>query len=426
MSERAKFKERKSFKEEANDWISRGAYDKWFLTVVLVLLAIGLVMLYSASYVSAYYGQGGDSGYYFKAQLKWAVIGLLVMFVASKINYQKLKLFPIPVLVLLVSLALLVIVLFYHTSFGGRWLAGPVPFQPSELAKVALVWFFAWSMERHHMDLIGKNPRGLKGRLKTYRYVEENGKKKIVFSARTKSFLWTLFYAAILGCFCLLVILENHLSGTILIFALGLSMMWFGEVPGKWIALGFAVVAGIVLAVALIKPELLGAFFEDYMLDRLYAWWDKSADPLGDRWQINQSLIAIGSGGFWGVGLGNSKQKHLYVPELQNDFIFSIICEELGFIGAFIIILLFIFLVWRGFVIASNAKDRFGALLASGLVMQVGMQAAFNIAVVTDFFPNTGISLPFFSSGGTSLLVLMASMGIVLSISKYSRIEKNY
>ena len=144
----------------------------------------------------------------------------------------------------------------------------------------------------------------------------------------------------------------------------------------------------------------------------------------GARWQTNQSLYAIGSGGFLGAGLGNSKQKHLYVSEPQNDFIFSIVCEELGFIGATAIIILFGLLVWRGFVIAMKARDRFGALLAMGLVFQVGLQVALNIAVVTDTVPNTGISLPFFSYGGTSLMILLMEMGIVLSVSRYSRVRK--
>ena len=174
------------------------------------------------------------------------------------------------------------------------------------------------------------------------------------------------------------------------------------------------------LGAAVLNPQLL----EKYAGARITAWLDKSYDPKGARWQTNNSLYAIGSGGLFGTGLGNSKQKHLYVSEPQNDFIFAIVCEELGFIRAVGIILLYVLLVWRGVVIGLKAKDRFGAMLAMGIVFQVGLQTALNIGVVTDTLPNTGISLPFFSYGGTSLMMLLVEMGIVLSVSRYSRIEK--
>ncbi|HOD02823.1 MAG TPA: FtsW/RodA/SpoVE family cell cycle protein, partial [Clostridiales bacterium] len=163
---------------------------------------------------------------------------------------------------------------------------------------------------------------------------------------------------------------------------------------------------------------------KEYAGERIVAWLEKDYEPLGARWQINQSLFAIGSGGLLGAGLGNSMQKHLYVSEPQNDFIFSIVSEELGFIGSTIILILFALLVWRGITIGIYAKDKFGALLAMGMVFQVGLQVILNVAVVTDTIPNTGIGLPFFSSGGTSLLILLAEMGVILSVSRFSRMGK--
>lgn len=193
-------------------------------------------------------------------------------------------------------------------------------------------------------------------------------------------------------------------------------MLFLGEVKNKWFIVG-VVVAVFAVILFVMNPDLL----KEYAGERIVAWLDKDYKPLGARWQINNSLYAIGSGGFLGTGLGQSKQKHLYVSEPQNDFIFSIVCEELGFVGATAIILLFALLVYRGIKIGLRAKDRFGALLAMGIVFQVGVQVALNIAVVSDFIPNTGISLPFFSYGGTSLVILLCEMGIILSISRSAR-----
>lgn len=414
-------------KKKRAKWFSVGAYDRVFLSIVMILLTVGLIMLFSSSYVYAYYNEGGNGAYFFVRQLVFAVIGLACMFLIARFDYAVLRKFAVPIMI--AAIGLLVIVLFYHTPNEDgfkRWMPiGPITFQPSEAAKLALVIFFAWSMEKRHKEITGKNPLGVKGLRKIYTYrVKKDGKGKVVLSPTSKSFLWTVFYALTIAFICVLVFLEKHLSGTILIFVLGVSMMCFGEVPLKWFALGISIVLGAVLAIYIIDKDILIGLFEGYMKDRVTAWRDKGYDPYGARWQINQSLNAIGSGGFLGTGIGGSKQKHLYVSEPQNDFIFAIVCEELGFVGAFGIILLFMALIWRGFVIASRARDQFGALLASGLVMQVGMQVALNIGVVTDTIPNTGISLPFFSAGGTSLIMLLASMGIVLSVSKHSRIEK--
>ena len=197
-------------------------------------------------------------------------------------------------------------------------------------------------------------------------------------------------------------------------------MLFLGEFKKHWFII-IAVVGVLGIIFVITNPEIL----EKYAGARITAWLDKDYQPLGARWQTNNSLYAIGSGGLFGVGLGNSKQKHLYVSEPQNDFIFAIVCEELGFVGAIIIIALFALLVWRGVVIGIHAKDRFGALLSMGIVFQVGLQTALNIGVVTDTLPNTGISLPFFSYGGTSLMMLLFEMGMVLAVSRYSRLKKS-
>ncbi|MPN35324.1 putative peptidoglycan glycosyltransferase FtsW [bioreactor metagenome] len=209
------------------------------------------------------------------------------------------------------------------------------------------------------------------------------------------------------------MLLEPHLSGTILIVAIGAIMMFVGGTSLRWFALGGGVFAGGLAAALLAFPDLV-----PYAMDRIEMWKNPYLDMQDKGHQTVQSMLAIGSGGVFGLGLGNSRQKHLYVPEPQNDFIFSIICEELGFIGAMVVILLFVALLIRGSVLALRAKDKFGTMLVVGIIAQVTVQAVLNIAVVTNTIPNTGISLPFFSYGGTSLMMLLGEMGIVLSVSR--------
>ena len=217
----------------------------------------------------------------------------------------------------------------------------------------------------------------------------------------------------VLGVVAALMLLEPHLSGTVLILGIGAVLMFVGGTGLKWFVLAGAGGAAAIGAAIIIMPDLV-----PYAADRLRSWQDPFADPLGDGHQTIQSLYAIGSGGATGLGLGNSRQKHLFVPEPQNDFIFSIVCEELGFVGACAVVGLFVLLLWRGITIAAHAPDRFGALLVVGFTVQVALQAVLNVAVVTNTIPNTGISLPFFSSGGTSLMMLLGEMGIVLSVSR--------
>ena len=227
-------------------------------------------------------------------------------------------------------------------------------------------------------------------------------------------------FLAVLVPVVLLLILEPHLSGTLIICGIAGIMMFVGGTRPKYFLLMLGALAGLIVAVILIKDV-------SYMASRIHNWLDPFSNENihGDVWQTCQSLIAIGSGGLMGLGLGGSQQKYLYLPEPQNDFIFAIVCEELGLIGAILVITLFVLLVYRGFSIANQAPDKFGAMLAIGITVQIGIQALLNIAVVTNAIPNTGISLPFFSYGGTALLMQLAEMGILLNISRHSVIEKS-
>ncbi|MDD6808224.1 MAG: putative peptidoglycan glycosyltransferase FtsW [Oscillospiraceae bacterium] len=402
-------------KRRRNLLFGEGGIDVWFVGIVLTLLTVGLIMLFSSSYTYCYYNFNGNSLFYFKRQLFFGIVGVIVMFAVSKINYQYFKMAAVPVLV--VSFVLLVVVLFVSPPPGfeqfHRWITIPGigTFQPSEISKFAIILFLAWDIDKNYR---GINSNELSSAAFAEGFNNRPGKIKIY----TKT-VCLVEYAIIILLTCALIYKENHVSGTLLVLALGVMMLWLAGFNQKAF-IAVAIIGVLAVALVVIKPDILPSHAQP----RITAWLDKDYDPLGVRWQTNNALYAIGSGGFFGVGLGNSKQKQLYVSEPQNDFIFSIVCEELGFIGAFIIIVLFILLVWRGFVIGLHSKDKFGALLAMGIVLQVGLQAALNIGVVTDVLPNTGISLPFFSYGGTSLLMLLGEMGIVLSISRYSKIKK--
>ena len=356
--------------------------DLPFLVLVLALVAFGLVMLFSASYAVALYRRG-DPYAYIRPQLLYAALGLGAMWLASRVDYHLYHKLAWPVLG--VSLVLLTAVLFMPEYNGcKRWLVipGVGTLQPSEIAKFAVVLAFA--------HIISLN------------------------ASRMGSFaVGVLPFGLVLGAVAVLMLLEPHLSGTLLILGIGAVLMFVGGTALRWFLLAGAGAAAAVGAAVAVLPDLV-----PYAASRLASWLDPFADPLGDGHQTIQSLYAIGSGGATGLGLGNSRQKHLFVPEPQNDFIFSIVCEELGFVGALAVVGLFVLLLLRGITLAVRAPDRFGGLLVVGFVVQVAMQAALNIAVVTNTIPNTGISLPFFSSGGTSLMMLLGEMGIVLSVSR--------
>ena len=392
-----------------NTFLANGSMDIPFLAILMTIVTIGLVMLFSASYTYSYYNRG-DSTQIFVRQLIFAVIGIVLMFVISRIRYEYFKLVALVGVVVSIALLLLVLVLPEYKPGFKRWInLGFTTFQPSEIAKIGLIMILAYLLDKNYKGVTGKIPSEMPG----IRNIPEltNGKYVIY-----KSFTSVICYGLIILVFAGLVYLEHHVSGTILMLLIGVVMLWLGEVRGRWFTVG--VIIGVVVVVLLIaNPDILAK----YAGERITAWLDKDFDPLGARWQTNNSLYAIGSGGLLGTGLGQSKQKHLYVSEPQNDFIFSIVCEELGFVGAVAIIVLFALLIYRGIKIGMNAKDRFGALLAMGIVFQIGLQVALNIGVVSDFLPNTGISLPFFSAGGTSLVILLAEMGMVLSISRSAR-----
>ena len=375
----------KSFKDT---YFLTGSIDIPFLGLTIALLTIGLIMLFSASYPYAYYYKD-SSYYYFIRQIVFAVAGLVAMLLMSKINYKILKAIYKPVFV--VTIALLVIVLFYHTNVQNfkRWIPlGPVSIQPSDLAKFTIILTLAVYISKYYK------------KMKTMKY-------------------GILIPIGIIAIFCGLIYLEHHLSCTILMFFIGACLMFAGGSDWKLFAFGLAVI--VLLGFLVVSfPTLI----ENYAGKRIVAWLDKDYDPLNGRWQTNNSLYAIGSGGFFGVGLGNSKQKYLYVSEPQNDFIFSIVCEELGFLGAAIIIALFAALVIRVLIIASRCKDKFGSLLIIGVVAQIGLQVVLNILVVTDTLPNTGFALPFFSYGGTAIFMLLFEIGVVLSVSRKTNQQK--
>ena len=394
-------------------FLARGGLDIPFFIIVIALITLGLMMMFSASSSYSYY-YFNDSFYYFKRQLAFAILGIVVLFVMSSVDYHLLKRWAVPIL--LVSFALLVAVLLEPPPPGfedfHRWIPlGPVTFQPSEITKFAIMLYFAYHMDKHFKEI---NSDKLSDAPWAQGFNQGNSFIKI--KAKGVYMMW---YLLILAVACVLVYMENHVSGTLLIFALGAMMMFLAGFHYRWFVFGAAVLVGLVILVVA-NPSIL----PEHAQPRILSWIDKDYDPLGVRWQTNQAIYAIGSGGFFGVGLGNSKMKQLYVSEPQNDFIFSIICEELGFVGALFIVILFALLVWRGFLIGVKAKDKFGALLAMGISFQVGLQAALNIGVVTDVLPNTGISLPFFSYGGTSLLMLIFEMGDVLSVSRTAKLKK--
>lgn len=394
-------------RKKLRDCFSTGPVDITFLTLVIALLAIGIVMMFSASYINAWYDSSpavdNDPYYYVKNQILFAVIGVALMVAVSFVNPSIFR--DASGLIMLISLLLLVYVLINPYVIPGKeefkrwmWLPGIGSFQPSEIAKLAIVMFLAFSMERHH-KLIEKH--------------------------------WWMIapYIAVVGIVCLLVYKENHVSGTLLILGIGVATIYFGGVRIHWAVYAVGIVAVIIAAVWFVTNA--DDILKGYASERIRIWLKlltgeelTAAETRGSGWQSLQSLYAIGSGGLFGLGFGNSKQKHMYLPEPQNDFVFAVVCEELGFVRAILIVALFVLLVARGFIIGLRARTRYEAMVAMGISFQVGLQAALNIAVVTATVPNTGISLPFFSYGGTSLVMLLLEMGIVLSISRNSERKK--
>lgn len=378
---------KKAPKQKSSFWI-KGKMDITFLALVLILLGVGLVMLFSASYAYAHELYGNSYRFIIR-QAAFAVGGVIAMLFVSKIDYRILRNWAW--IIYGISVAMLVIVLILPPLREGfdykRWIAiGGFSFQPSEIAKFAVVILFAHLITKYQ------------NRMQTFKF-------------------GILQLGGLLMLVCGLVVVETHLSATLLIFSMGIMLMVVGGIKRRYILIGGGSVFGLG-AIAIITGIV------SYGSSRIQYWLDPWAAPTGEGYQTIQSLLSIGSGGLMGKGLGQSRQKYLWVPEPHNDFIFSIVSEELGYIGAMVIIILFALLVWRGFVIAMRCPDRFGSLTALGLIFQVGIQTALNIMVVTNTIPNTGISLPFFSYGGTALLILLVEMGVILSISRSSKMQK--
>lgn len=366
-------------------FLTNGNMDLTFLFFVGILLVIGLVMLFSASYAYAETNHG-NSYKFITQQAIFASIGVVLMLIISKIDYH----FYMRISWLVYGIAVFLLILVYMMpAVDGyhRWISiGSFSFQPSEIAKFAIVLLFS--------HLISINYKAVR----TFRF-------------------GVLFLGALMMLICGLVVFETHLSATILIFLIGVILMICGGLQKRWIFGGIGLGVG---AVGLMVVSGIASYWGD----RFTYWRDPWADATGKGYQTIQSLLSIGSGGIFGRGIGQSMQKYLWVPEPHNDFIFAIICEETGLLGAMVIIGLFCALLWRGFMIAMRAADKFGALLTIGLVCQVGLQALLNILVVTNTIPNTGISLPFFSYGGTAIVILLCEMGVVLSVSRYSDAHK--
>lgn len=361
-------------------------FDFWIFITVLILLSLGLVMVLSASMPAAY-SYIGNTYYYFEKQLIFAVIGFVAMFVAMNIDYRKLK--KLSTITLILSIVLLILVLvpgIGNVENGSRrWIyLGPSGFQPSELAKFAIILFFSYSLS----------------------------KRKDKLQSFTKGLLPYLF---IIGIYAVLLMCEPHFSCTIIITLVATIILFAaGAKIRHFAALVIPAAGGVTLAV----------LFIPYIQDRVLSFLNPFKDPLGEGYQTIQSLYAIGSGGIFGRGLGRSMQKFLYLPFAHNDYIFAVLAEELGYVGVIAVILLFLIFTWRGLKVAMSACDAFGSLLATGITCLISVQSLLNIAVVTNSAPPTGVSLPFFSFGGTSLVVFMTEVGLLLSISRYANYER--
>ena len=403
-------------KNMAKDFFIKNGMDVPFFIIMLVVLAVGLVMLLSASYIYSFHlSPNGDSLYYFKRQTGIAIFGVILMWFGSHLNYKYLSL--VSTLGWLGSLVLLFVTVLKGGGDINRWIyIGPIGFQPSELAKFFLIIFLAYGLNKDRKKILSNKSSQAPWAVK----ITELTKGSIKITSATSTLF---FYAFIVAFTAGMVLIGSHLSGAILIMLIGITMLWMGECKASWFAIG-GVVALIVLVYVIFNYEDLP--LKEYMIERIRAWRIKDYQPDDARWQINHSLYALGSGGLLGAGIGNSKQKYLYVSECHTDFIFSIIGEELGFVGCVMILILFGVLIWRGIYIGMRARDRFGALLAFGMTSQLALQVVFNIAVITDTVPNTGIPLPFFSYGGTALFITLAEMGVILSVSRQADLKKVY
>ena len=383
-------------KEKKFNFFTKGSSDYALFIITMLLLALGIIMVLSAS-APASLAEEDNSYKYLQKQVQAAVLGLAAMMVLSKIDYRIYR--KLKWLIYIVVLVLLLLVIPFGMSEGGakRWIRiFGFNFQPSEVAKIGLIIFYASLLS----DIKEKN------KIKDIRY---------------GCWLPLAFLLPIVG---IIYGLQNHFSATFLICAITAVQMF---IAGTRIS--HFVVTGVIAApVAYGGYELYKAYknsgvetaveTQGFRSTRIQTWLDPFSDPKGTGWQIVQSFYAIASGGLFGLGLGQSKQKYLYLPEPHNDFIFSVIAEELGFFGCILVISLFVLFIWRGIIVAMRAQDNFGCLIAIGIVTMIGLQAIINIAVVTGTIPVTGMPLPFFSYGGTALIINLASVGVLLNVSR--------
>ena len=369
---------------------TNGRYDVFFTIVVILLAIYGSIMVFSAGYAYADF-RYGDGLYFVKRQTVWLLFGVIAMLIVSRIDISVLKKHTAKVYVATLCLLVLTLLIGFVGNGAQRWISiGPITIQPSEIAKLSMTMMLAKYFSENESALLRKDRKS----------VFING---------------TLIPAIIIAIPVFLVMLQHHLSCIIILGVIGLLMIVSSGANLKYI--GAFCILGI-LGVTYI------AFFTEYTKDRITVWMDPESYKLTGGWQTLQGLMAIGSGGIFGKGLGNGELKYCYVSEPANDMIFAILCEELGFIGAATALLLFCILVYRGFIIALNNEDTYARLLVIGICIKIAVQVLLNVAVVTNTIPNTGISLPFFSYGGSSLIMIFAEMGIILSSSRKSKIHK--
>lgn len=363
----------------------RGMVDVPFLTLVVLLVGIGLLMMFSASYVRASY-ESGKPLYYFIRQATFAAVGLAAMYAASRLDCHLWQFLALAIYGLSILLLLGVLVMGVSSHGAKRWImiAGQ-QFQPSEVAKFGIICMLATQINVY------------REKMATFHY-------------------GVLAMGVSILPILVLVAAERHLSAVMIIGIVAFVMMYVGGTQKRWLALG--IVAAVIFVAAYVS-------IKGYAGDRITAWLNPEADAQDTGYQILQSQYAIGSGGMFGLGFGMGRQKHLYLPEEHNDYIFAIICEELGLVGAVGIIILFALLIIRGYRIALNAADRFSTMLGVGITTLLAVQVILNIGVVSNLLPSTGVGLPFFSYGGTNLLMVLGEMGIMLSISRWSSSAKS-
>lgn len=380
----------------------KGSIDVPMLVITVVLLVLGITMMFSASHALSYRDNDGDSYGYAVSQMTFAAIGLVLMFIVSFVDYRLLRkelkitvggkelCFTFSHIALLLGLVLTFLVIpFGISNFEGgprRWLPfiGRT-FQPSDVLKFSLIIFFAY-------------------------YIAKNYKKmRYTFTGLVKP-------ALLLVVVTWLMLEQPHLSGLLIMLLIAASMLFIGGVNMKTVII-IGSIAAALLVVAVMASEFT------YFGDRIKYTFDPLADTDTKTYQSYQAVLAIGSGGLWGVGFGNSAQKYYYLPDAENDFVFAILCEEFGFVGGAMVVLLFMIFVFRGFYIARKSEDRFGMLLATGITLQVGIQALLNVGVNCCCVPNTGISMPFFSYGGTALVIQLVEVGLLMSVSRRAKLN---